>query len=57
MYKLIRLFNVEEEKNKVKSADYEVILEFEEFDYSDKTKEMLLSVCKEKRLQIIHKRI
>lgn len=51
MHKLIRVFNVEEENNEIKSADYELIHEFDEFDYTDKTKDMLLAICKEKKLQ------
>lgn len=51
MHKLIRVFNVDEENNEVKSAGYEVIHEFEDFDYSDKTRDMLLDICKKKKLQ------
>lgn len=55
MYKLIRVFNVVQENNKVKSADYEVIHEFEEFEYDDVTEDMLIAVCKEKNLQYTDK--
>ena len=50
MFKLIRVFNIEEEKNEIKSADYDVIYEFDRFDYDKHTESMLISVCKEKNL-------
>lgn len=55
MYKLIKVFNVVQENNEVKSADYEVIHEFEEFDYDAVTEDMLIAVCKEKNLQYTDK--
>ena len=45
MFKLIRVFNIEEEKNEIKSADYDVIYEFDRFDYDKHTESMLISVC------------
>ncbi len=50
MYKLIGIFNVKRENNKIKSADYKIIHEFEEFDYSKKTKSMLISICKNQKV-------
>lgn len=47
MYKMIKVYNIQEEQKVVKSADYSVICEFEKFRYNDETKEMLLSQLKD----------
>jgi hypothetical protein len=53
-YKLLKISIIkngkEEGKNVVKSADYEIIHEFNEFGFDDETETKLIAICKEKEL-------
>ena len=51
MYKMIKVFNVKEDDNKIKSADYSVMYEFEHFSINKETKDMLLDYCKANNLE------
>ena len=51
MYKMIKVFNVKEDGNEVKSAEYSVMYEFEQFEIDKKTKDMLLDYCKANNLE------
>lgn len=51
MYKLIKVFNVKEDGNEVKSAEYSVIYEFEQFEIDKKTETMLIDYCKVNNLE------
>jgi hypothetical protein len=50
-YKLLRIFDIEyDDKNAVKSADYEIIMEFNVFVHDEETESMLTTLCKMKEL-------
>lgn len=51
MYKMIKVFNIKGDGNEVKSAEYSVVYEFEQFELNSKTEAMLLNYCKENNLQ------
>lgn len=50
MYKMIKVFNVKKEDNEVKSAEYSVMYEFEQFEIDKETETILLEYCKENNL-------
>ena len=52
MYKLLRIYGIKNEKNtnRVESAKYDVIQEFETFDIDKETEKNLIEICKKKNV-------
>ncbi|MDY2589589.1 MAG: hypothetical protein SOW32_05305 [Agathobacter sp.] len=53
MYKLLRIYGIkfdEKKTNRVESAKYDVIQEFETFNTDEKTEKKLIEICKKKNL-------
>ena len=45
MYKMIKVFNVIQEQNEVKSADYEVVAQLNTFELGDSQIKILENIC------------
>lgn len=50
MYKLLRIYEIETEGNKVMSAKYDVVQELEVFNVDEETEKKLTEICKQKKV-------
>lgn len=46
MYKFLRIYDVKTKGNEVLAAGYEVLSEFEEFNYDELMEQQLINICK-----------
>lgn len=49
-YKLLRIYDIETDGNKVLSAKHEIIQEFDDFDVDDETERKLIEICNQKKV-------
>lgn len=50
MYKLLRIYEIKSEGNKVMSAKYDVVQELEVFDLDEETETKLTEICEKKKV-------
>ena len=50
MYKFLRIYDVKTKGNEVLAARYEVLSEFEEFNYDELMEQQLINICKSKNI-------
>lgn len=50
MYKFLRIYDVKTKGNEVLAARYEVLSEFEEFNYDELMEQQLINICKSKNM-------
>lgn len=54
MYKFLRIYDVKTKGNEVLAAGYEVLSEFEEFNYDELMEQHLINICKSKNMPDIN---
>ena len=54
MYKFLRIYDVKTKGNEVLTARYEVLSEFEEFNYDELMEQQLINICKSKNMPDIN---